>query len=223
MPTDVPEPELIEDVPLFPLPNLVLFPRVVLPLHVFEQRYREMTADALAGDRQIAMALLKPGYQSHYEGCPPIEPVVCIGTITSQRQLDDGRYNLLLQGVRRARVLRENHQRSYRRALLRPLDEIPAMEIDLGPARQRIADILGRRPLADTPLGAELKKLAASPIPTAVVADVLAFHLLESVATRQALLAEADVRRRVERLAAALAEQLSELPPSGRRPAADDA
>src|SRR5439155_23909795 len=66
-------------VALFPLPGVVLFPRAVLPLHIFEQRYRAMTADALVGDKLIVMALLRPGWQKSYYGRAEIEPVVCIG------------------------------------------------------------------------------------------------------------------------------------------------
>src|SRR5438874_4107111 len=85
-------------VPLFPLPNVVLFPRAILPLHIFEQRYKVMSAEALAGDKQIAMALLKPGWEKNYYGRPAIEPVVCVGTIISHERLPDGKYNFLLQG-----------------------------------------------------------------------------------------------------------------------------
>ena len=68
--------------PLFPLPNVVLFPGVFLPLHVFEPRYRDMVADALSGDRVIGMTLLKPGWEANYEGRPPIFPVGCTGVMT---------------------------------------------------------------------------------------------------------------------------------------------
>src|SRR5215208_8153614 len=76
-------------VPLFPLPNVVLFPRAVLPLHIFEERYKAMTSHALEGDRQIAMALLQPGWEKHYYSRPAIEPVVCVGTILSHEKLPD--------------------------------------------------------------------------------------------------------------------------------------
>src|SRR5204862_2647939 len=84
-------------VPLFPLPNVVLFPRAVLPWHIFEERYLAMTADALRGDRLIAMALLKTGWERDYYSTPAIEPVVCVGHILTHEQLADGKYNLLLQ------------------------------------------------------------------------------------------------------------------------------
>ena len=69
-------------IPLFPLPNVVLFPGVFLPLHIFEPRYRTMTEEALDGDRLIGMVLLKPGYEAEYEGRPPIYPIGCSGLIT---------------------------------------------------------------------------------------------------------------------------------------------
>src|SRR5436189_3401156 len=84
-------------VPLFPLPNVVLFPRAVLPLHIFEERYKVMTADALAGRRRVAMALLKPGWEKNYYGRPAIDPVVCVGEILTHEQFPDGKYNFLLQ------------------------------------------------------------------------------------------------------------------------------
>src|SRR6185436_8178490 len=106
--TAPPERPDLSSVPLFPLPNVVLFPRAVLPLHIFEERYKTMTADALAGERLVAMALLRPGWEKDYYHRPEIEPVVCVGTILSHERLPDGKYNFLLQGHTRARVLGEH-------------------------------------------------------------------------------------------------------------------
>src|SRR5437588_739379 len=85
--------------PLFPLPNVVLFPNVFLPLHIFEPRYREMVGDALAGDRMIGMVLLKPGWERDYEGQPPVYPIGSSGLITHAERLSDSRYNIVLRGV----------------------------------------------------------------------------------------------------------------------------
>jgi len=109
--------------PLFPLPNVVLFPGVFLPLHIFEPRYREMVADALLGDRIIGMTLLRPGWEADYEGRPPIYPIGCSGVITHFERLPDGRYNIVLRGLDRFRVLEEEASRTYRRALVEPLAE----------------------------------------------------------------------------------------------------
>jgi len=106
--------------PLFPLPNVVLFPGVFLPLHIFEPRYREMVADALKQDRMIGMVLLRPGWQRDYEGRPSVYPVGCSGVITHAETLDDGRYNIVLRGVERFRILEEDDRLSYRRAQVEP-------------------------------------------------------------------------------------------------------
>ena len=102
--------------PLFPLPNVVLFPGVFLPLHIFELRYREMVKDALAGDRLIGMMLLKPGWDKEPSEQPPTFPVGCAGLISHVEHLDDGRYNIVLRGIERFRVIEEETGRSYRRA-----------------------------------------------------------------------------------------------------------
>src|ERR1043165_7214314 len=87
----------LEIVPIFALPGVVLFPRAVLPLHIFEERYKAMTRDALECDRRIAMALLRPGWEKTYHGRPDIEPVVCVGNILTHERMADGKYNFLLQ------------------------------------------------------------------------------------------------------------------------------
>src|SRR5688500_19036057 len=91
-------------VALFPLPTLVLFPHTIVPLHIFEPRYRAMVGDALLGDRLIAMALLKPGWGKDYEGAPPVHEVVGVGRILRDERTGDGRYNILLEGIARARI-----------------------------------------------------------------------------------------------------------------------
>jgi uncharacterized protein len=111
--------------PLFPLPNVVLFPNVFLPLHIFEPRYRVMVADALEGDRVIGMVLLKPGWEHDYEGRPPIFEVGCSGVITHVQRLPDGRYDIILRGLERFRIAGEEDGKSYRRGYIEPLAEPP--------------------------------------------------------------------------------------------------
>ena len=105
-----------ELLPIFPLPTTVLFPNVFLPLHIFEPRYRTMVADAIGGDRMIGMALLKPGWERNYEGRPAVYAVGCSGVITHFERLDDGRYNIVLRGMERFRIVAEDDSREYRRA-----------------------------------------------------------------------------------------------------------
>ncbi|MEA2708759.1 MAG: uncharacterized protein QOF78_1360 [Phycisphaerales bacterium] len=200
-------------VPLFPLPGVVLFPRAVLPLHIFEDRYRAMTADALAADKVVAMALLKPGWEKSYYGRPAIEPVVCVGRILSHEKLPDGKYNFLLRGVLRAKIVRENCggaaggaavETPYRTAQLQPLEETPALEIDLEDERRRLHALFMNTPLGAIGAGRQFREIVRSPLATPAVADLAAFTFLEDVPLKQSLLADGDVRRRVGRTIAAL-------------------
>jgi uncharacterized protein len=125
-----------ELLPLFPLPNVVLFPNVFLPLHVFEPRYREMVEEALAGDRLIGMVLLRPGHEDDYDGRSPVYPVGCRGLMTHAERLADGRFNIVLRGLDRFRIIGEDHERSYRRASIEMIHE---HTLDAG-ARARVRE-----------------------------------------------------------------------------------
>lgn len=109
--------------PLFPLPNVVLFPHVFLPLHIFEPRYVQMVADALEGDRIIGMVLLRPGYEPDYEGRPPVYPVGCAGVISHAEPHPDGRYNIVLRGLGKFRISGEDTSRSYRLGVVQTILE----------------------------------------------------------------------------------------------------
>lgn len=135
-------------IPVFPLPNVVLFPHVFLPLHVFEPRYRDMVAEALEGDRLIGMVLLRPGWEADYEGRPPIYPIGSAGLITHHERLPDGRYNIVLRGLEKFRVLDEEPGRSYRVARVQTLHE-PVLETDrdeIRAARRRLEALLVPQP-----------------------------------------------------------------------------
>jgi len=189
-------------VPVFPLPSVVLLPGAVLPLHIFEDRYRALVRAALISDRQIAMALLSPGWQQTYHGRAEIEPVVCVGTILSHELLSDGKFNLLLQGHTRARVKDElPSEELFRRLSLKAIAEVPADEAALLGARQKFSQVFESGFLAGTKLGQTFAKLLNSPMPTAEVADLVAFNCLEDLAVKQMLLGEPDVAKRVEAVA----------------------
>ena len=126
-------------IPLFPLPNVVLFPGVFLPLHIFEERYRALTRDALAGDRIIGMTLLRPGFEGDYNGRPPIYPVGCAGVISHSDRLPDGRYNIVLHGLSKFRVVEEMTDGEYRRARIEALTEVTD-----DPGRRQIKDLRTR-------------------------------------------------------------------------------
>lgn len=92
---------------ILPLPSSVLIPGGNLPLHVFEPRYRTMISDALLSDRVLGIPLLQPGWEADYEGRPPLHDVMGVGIIRAADRLPDGRYNILVQGVARARIVEE--------------------------------------------------------------------------------------------------------------------
>jgi Lon protease-like protein len=135
-------------IPIFPLPNAVLFPNVFLPLHIFEPRYRDMVADALEGDRIIGMVLLRPGFESDYDGRPPVYPIGCAGLIRHSERLPDGRYNIVLHGLEKFRIRSEDDSRSYRLAhietILEPLTD--ADRAGLRAERSRLEALLVPKP-----------------------------------------------------------------------------
>ena len=128
--------------PIFPLPNVVLFPNVFLPLHIFEPRYREMVRDALTGDRIIGMVLLRDAGAG--EPAPAVYPIGCAGLITHRERLRDGRFNIVLRGLHKFRILEEDQARSYRRARVETIAE-PDVAEGLSEARQRLERLLAHR------------------------------------------------------------------------------
>jgi Lon protease-like protein len=137
-------------IPIFPLPSVVLFPGVPLPLHIFEPRYRQMVTEALEGDRIIGMVLLRPGYESDYDGTPPIYPTGCSGLITDVDRLDDGRYNLVLRGLDKFSIQSEEPPavgRLYRSAVVTPIDEsvTAGARMSLKLERHRLQNLLAQQ------------------------------------------------------------------------------
>ncbi len=211
-----------QDIPLFPLPNCVLFPGALLPLHIFEERYRTMMAAALAGQSVIAMALLKAGWEKEYFGRPEIHPVVCVGKIVGHERLPDGKYNLLLQGVSRAALENEKNG-TFRAATLTALpDIVPPDSADrLRDCRQKLADLFANSPLAQLPPAASIREMIGSCLPVWNIADVVAFSLIPDCATKQRLLEMRDVLLRTEELLQILngLAQRKQEPRCGPRPA----
>ena len=111
------------EIPLFPLSDVALFPNSTQPFHIFEARYRAMVADALEGDSIIGMVLLQPGFEAQYEGRPPVYAIGCAGVILASEQLPDGRYNIVLRGITKFRILSEDQGRAYRLAAVEEVSE----------------------------------------------------------------------------------------------------
>ncbi len=120
------DPGLPSSVPVFPLPTVVFFPGTVVPLHVFESRYRRMVRDARSGGGIIALALLKPGWEPEYYASPEVHPIGCAGKLVEVTDLPDGRYNIKLAGVCRVRFEAFVAETPYRVARIRALpEEVP--------------------------------------------------------------------------------------------------
>jgi len=188
--------------PIFPLPNVVLFPNVFLPLHIFEARYREMVADALKSDRLIGMVLLSQGWQRDYEGRPAVYPIGCSGVITHADKLPDGRYNIVLRGVQRFRILEEDDRLSYRRARIDELPESTCCAEDAMAIRRQRAKLDAllspavERPFVD--IAGEAKIPAA--IADEDLVNALAQYLDLDPLEKQALLEQRSLRSRAESL-----------------------
>lgn len=188
--TEPSEPFTIPDrVPVFPLPNVVFFPKTYLPLHIFEPRYRQMVVDATDGNRCIAMALLKEGWEADYYGNPPIYPVLCVGRLVSVQSLPDGRSNILLHGLERGEILEEHFERPYREATLHiePVGGEEALQSDV---REALVETLGRY-LQTKEQGAAWQRFFRDEVSDEILVNTLATYL-ECTPLEKQFLLEAD-------------------------------
>jgi len=197
-------------VPVFPLPGIVLFPHALLPLHIFEPRYRGMTADALASDRLIAMAQLEPGEESH-RGTDDIAPLACAGVIEGAVRMPDGRYVMKLRGIARIEILEFVQETPYRIARVRLLadrheEDGPAVETD----KHRLLTICAalRHEVAGSP--GQATPINES-IPFASAVNTLCQTLNMDAAIRIRLLEMDDVRERCRMLTRLLERQWEEM------------
>lgn len=190
-----------EIIPLFPLPSTVFYPGTPLPLHIFEPRYRQMTADALKGERKIGMVLLKPDWESTYFDRPQVFQVGCVGSIEREVCHPDGKYNFTLVGLRRFRILRELEGKPYRIAEIGVLDE--QNEQGLSEAPNATRDGLIDRYREFTHLIPENNSLKKEPDwnlgnQLSQFVDRFAYRLDLSLEEKQKFLEEQDVLRRAE-------------------------
>ena len=180
-----------QPVPLFPLPSCLLLPWATVPLHIFEPRYRKMTNDALDRRGLIAMAMFEGSdWRKDYEGNPEIRPVVCVGYIVRHERLPDGRFNILLQGACRARIVRELPVKLYRQAVLEPLERTPTMEIDLADERLRLDALLNDPLLKELSSVAAVRNWVSREIPTAALIDLATMAVCERSEERYDMLSE---------------------------------
>jgi hypothetical protein len=188
--------------PVFPLSDAVVLPQAVMPLHVFEPRYRRLMADALDGSGLIAMALFRGqvSKSDYLAGRPALRPYVCISHVQEYDRLPDGRYIVLVQGICRARVLREIPGEPYRSVLVAPATDAPDAERCLTPYRSRLENLIHVRPEA-VARSADILPDSGSgdkSLSTAIMVDAAIAALCKDTDQQYALLAQPDVRRRAE-------------------------
>ena len=184
-------------VPLFPLPNVVLFPHAFLPLHIFEPRYRAMTAGALEGERLVGMALFRPGWEADYYGNPAVHDVIGVGRIVEDELQEDGRYNIVLHGVARARIVEVVSSDPYRTARVELLEDRAESGAKYGRLRRLLLQFY-----------TELLKTVLKGSPVDPPDDLALGSLCDLVAAvlgfdppvKQALLEDVDVGSRCDRL-----------------------
>jgi Lon protease-like protein len=187
---------------LFPLPNLVFFPQVMQPLHIFEPRYRQMIADALDGDRLIALVLPRPGWESDYAGAPTLYSVATLGKIVADQKLDDGRFNILLRGLSRIQIAHEiPHNKLYRKAKVELLAEVPVTPARAERAlRKQLAGKVSAWFTEQKKVLGQFRKLLKSDLALGALCDIFAFALPLEVELKQALLEELEVEQRLAKL-----------------------
>lgn len=188
---------------LFPLPNLVLFPGVMQPLHIFEPRYREMLEAAIATDGLIAMAVLADGWQQDYDGRPPLAPIACLGRVATHARQEDGRFNILLVGIRRVRIVRElPSEAAYREAQIEVLnDEYPEENAVARAALQRrlVSAFRKLMPQLDD-VQEQLSQLLGNGVSLGALCDIIAYTLNLPIEFKLKLLEEANVDLRAIQL-----------------------
>lgn len=210
-----------ERIPIFPLSNVVLFPDVQVPLHLFEARYRQMGRDVLDGAKRIGMVVVRPEHVAEMAGNPPVFAVGCAGTITSSQKLPDGRYNIVLAGTERFRILEEvatEPDRAYRVARVELLDDPlePAEVPRVAALRARIGElVLDLVRLTAPDRAEELPEGFLRDLEDAAYVNALCNALSFAPAEKQGLIEADSIAERFERLASLLAFRVAELEGAG--------
>ena len=204
------EVDAVRPIPIFPLPGVQLFPHALLPLHVFEPRYRELVRDAAIGDKLIAPATLIPGYEPEYHGRPRVRPIVGVGRMIAHDPLPDGRSNVLLRGVGRARIVEElPPERSYRLVRVELLEDEPGNAAVLSTGQATLTMLVDRLARMLPSGGDTLRELLHEPRDAGALTDVIAAALLTDAGLRQELLETLDVERRLELVTAEVSALLT--------------
>ena len=199
--------------PIFPLPNCVLLPGGLLPLHVFEPRYRQLTRDCLAGEQVMGIARLRPGFEADYQGRPPVFPQLGVGRVIASEELPDGRYLLLVRGVARCELIEElPASRPYREVRARVLTDLAVDPDQLRASHAKLTSLCDRLATLLAQGGSQLRELVRGDGPGAC-ADAIAAALMQDPDDRQRLLECRCPQARLERAIAVVGALVCELAP----------
>lgn len=185
-------------VPVFPLPGSVLLPHTPLPLHIFEERYKQMVNDVLDSHGLIAMGLFdgEVDEQKYLHGQPPLRPCVCVGYTIQHERLSDGRYLVLMQGLCRARIVFELDHEPYRLVQLEPTELPPMEDAELTDERATLKHFMANPLLREHSDLEDIARLIDEPVPTAALIDVGIGGLTDDPEMRYTMLTETDPRIR---------------------------
>lgn len=208
------DPGALTSLPIFPLPNCVLLPGGLMPLHVFEPRYRDLTRDCLAGTQLMAVARLRPGFETAYYGRPPVYERCGVGRIICSEELPDGRYALLLRGLARVEIARElPTERSYRLVEARVLPDASCDLTDARDHHRRLIKLCDRLAEVIDQGGSQLRDLVRSFESPGACADAVAAALIMDADERQEILESCDPMVRLQRTLGHVSHLLCELAP----------
>lgn len=195
-----------ETVPVMTLPETVFFPQALLPLHIFEPRYRQMLRDVLARNRLFAVARLDPSQRGADE---PTHPVACIGIVRACQKAEGDTSNLLLQGICRVEIQSIVREHPYRLIAVRPLATTAGgNQSELEKERHEVMRLLNLRRRLGTPSPKGMTQFLESIEDVDTFADIAAFNLCDNGALKQKLLEELETRRRLQLFSAQLKTEI---------------
>lgn len=199
-------------VPLFPLPNVVLFPGTPLPLYIFEERYRTMIRETLEGNGQLIIALLREGSESSYSEASSVHPIACLGKIESHEELEDGKYNIVVVGLKRVRITREVPHSPYRLVEVEILEESDYDEdaVDIVKRHNRLSSLFAK--FAELATGVKQQTLEFMPqLDFESLVNMVAMTLNLGIEQKQALLEINEAPLRCDELIPILQQQIETL------------
>jgi Lon protease-like protein len=201
---------LPKQIAVMPLPNAILFPRVLLPLYISEPRYKQMLADCLKGERMFAVALLRKGWEKEGHNPTP-HPIAGIGVIRTCVARPDGSANVILEGMARVRISEYLKLRPYRMARVEPLESSE----EVGETkREPLLKVVTQLAKARARMGAQLPKSVLTALRSVknadYLSDLVSYTLLDDYYDKQTMLETLDADERLEKLMALLHKKIQQ-------------